>query len=401
MSEWKTYKLGDLPIQFIDGDRGKNYPKGEDFSEVGHCLFLNAGNVTKNGWNFSESVYISQEKDNLLRNGKLERGDIVLTTRGTIGNVVLYSNDIPYKHIRINSGMVIIRNNNTCYNPYLYQYLRSYMFLGQVQQFQSGSAQPQIPISTLKKLTISLPPLAEQKRIADILSAIDDKIELNRRINANLEQQAQALYKSWFVDFEPFGGKMPEDWREGTLGEICTCYLGGTPSRTKSEYWSGNIPWINSGEVNKFRIIEGSEFITELGLKKSATKLLPKKTTVLAITGATLGQVSLLEIDSCANQSVIGILENKCIPYEFIYPLIKNDIDKIIRHQTGGAQQHINKNNIESHSVIIPDTKTMEQYKAIQAPVYNLIANKCFENLRLAQLRDTLLPKLMSGEITV
>ena len=89
MSEWKTYKLGDLPIQFIDGDRGKNYPKGEDFSEVGHCLFLNAGNVTKNGWNFSESVYISQEKDNLLRNGKLERGDIVLTTRGTVGNVVL------------------------------------------------------------------------------------------------------------------------------------------------------------------------------------------------------------------------------------------------------------------------------------------------------------------------
>lgn len=160
-------------------------------------------------------------------------------------------------------------------------------------------------------------------------------------------------------------------------------------------------PWINSGEVNKFRIIEGSEFITELGLKKSATKLLPKKTTVLAITGATLGQVSLLEIDSCANQSVIGILENKCIPYEFIYPLIKNDIDKIIRHQTGGAQQHINKNNIESHSVIIPDTKTMGQYKAIQAPIYNLIANKCFENLRLAQLRDTLLPKLMSGEIKI
>lgn len=287
-------------------------------------------------------------------------------------------------------------------NPRLLKYItHSQEYYNWVRSFDTGGTRGNINAVTFANMPITLPDRATQDKIVAILSSLDDKIELNRRINANLEQQAQALYKSWFVDFEPFGGKMPEDWREGTLGEICTCYLGGTPSRTQSEYWSGNIPWINSGEVNKFRIIEGSEFITELGLKKSATKLLPKKTTVLAITGATLGQVSLLEIDSCANQSVIGILENKCIPYEFIYPLIKNDIDKIIRHQTGGAQQHINKNNIESHSVIIPDTKTMEQYKAIQAPVYNLIANKCFENLRLAQLRDTLLPKLMSGEITV
>lgn len=287
-------------------------------------------------------------------------------------------------------------------NPRLLKYItHSQEYYNWVRSFDTGGTRGNINAVTFANMPITLPNRATQDKIVAILSSLDDKIELNRRINANLEQQAQALYKSWFVDFEPFGGKMPEDWREGTLGEICTCYLGGTPSRTKSEYWSGNIPWINSGEVNKFRIIEGSEFITELGLKKSATKLLPKKTTVLAITGATLGQVSLLEIDSCANQSVIGILENKCIPYEFIYPLIKNDIDKIIRHQTGGAQQHINKNNIESHSVIIPDTKTMEQYKAIQAPVYNLIANKCFENLRLAQLRDTLLPKLMSGEINI
>ena len=243
------------------------------------------------------------------------------------------------------ADVLCIRANEKANSKYLYYLLSQQKFFDYVMSGAKGCKMPRGDKSQIMQWQITLPPLAEQKRIADILSAIDDKIELNRRINANLEQQAQALYKSWFVDFEPFGGKMPEDWKEGTLGEICTCYLGGTPSRTKSEYWSGNIPWINSGEVNKFRIIEGSEFITELGLKKSATKLLPKKTTVLAITGATLGQVSLLEIDSCANQSVIGILENKCIPYEFIYPLIKNDIDKIIRHQTGGAQQHINKNN--------------------------------------------------------
>ena len=223
----------------------------------------------------------------------------------------------------------------------------------------------------------------------------------NTRINDNLEQQAQALFKSWFVDFEPWGGKMPNDWKEGKLGELCTCLLGGTPSREKKEYWNGDIPWINSGEVNKFRIVAGSENITKLGMQKSATKLLPKKTTVIAITGATLGQVSLLEIDACANQSVIGILENDLFPYEYIYPLITNNIQKIILNQTGGAQQHINKENVESHSVIIPTARTMEKYKNIQAPLFEFIAKNCFESARLAQLRDTLLPKLMSGELKI
>ena len=149
--------------------------------------------------------------------------------------------------------------------------------------------------------------------------------------NDNLEQQAQALFKSWFVDFEPFKngefeetelGMIPKGWRVESLGNVCKCLLGGTPSRNKEDYWNGDIAWINSGEVNEFRITKPSEYITEEGLKNSATKLLPRKTTVLAITGATLGQVSLLEIDTCANQSVIGVLENEILPYEYIYPLI-------------------------------------------------------------------------------
>ena len=397
MSEWKTYtyKLGDL-IECIIDNRGKSAPIS--ISNYQPIIEINALGQREVNYDVIRKYVSKETYDTWFRAGHPKIGDILFSTVGTIGLTSLMNQDVGC----IAQNIIALRvNDKLLNNLYLYYFLNNKTTKINLNNLNIGGVQPSIKLPHLLNMPISLPPLEEQKRIADILSAIDDKIELNRRINANLEQQAQALYKSWFVDFEPFGGKMPEDWKEGTLGEICTCYLGGTPSRTKSEYWSGNIPWINSGEVNKFRIIEGSEFITELGLKKSATKLLPKKTTVLAITGATLGQVSLLEIDSCANQSVIGILENKCIPYEFIYPLIKNDIDKIIRHQTGGAQQHINKNNIESHSVLIPDTKTMEQYKAIQAPVYNLIANKCFENLRLAQLRDTLLPKLMSGEITV
>lgn len=167
------------------------------------------------------------------------------------------------------------------------------------------------------------------------------------------------------------------------------------------EFWNGDVPWINSGEVNRFRITTPSEYITKLGVSKSATKLLPAKTTVLAITGATLGQVSLLEIAACTNQSVVGVVPNQTLPYEFIYPFIKSRIQELISHQTGGAQQHINKQNVEGLPVFVPSTDTMEQYVSIVEGLYAAIANNCFENERLVSLRDSLLPRLMSGDLDV
>ena len=183
------------------------------------------------------------------------------------------------------------------------------------------------------------------------------------------------------------------------IKEVSKCVLGGTPSRAKSEYWKGNINWINSGEVNNFRIIDASEKITELGLQKSSTALLPKGTTVLAITGATLGQVSRLEIDSCANQSVIGIIPNNIELNNYIYLSILNTINDLILKQTGGAQQHINKNDVETHEIIIPNDKLLKKFDERTRSMFDKISMTCFENKRLEQLRDTLLPKLMNGEI--
>ena len=270
-----------------------------------------------------------------------------------------------------------------------------------IQSMVGSSGRQRVQQGVLNEYEIALPPLEEQKRIAAILSALDDKIEINRKINENLEQQAQALFKSWFVDFEPWGGKMPEDWRIVKLGEVCRCELGGTPSRNKPEYWSGDIPWINSGSVNLFRIIKPTEKITELGLRKSATKLLPAKTTVVAITGATLGQVSLLEIESCANQSVVGIIPNDDVPYEYLYPFINNNIQELISHKTGGAQQHINKQNIESLSFLLPTANVLKKYIDWVGDIYEMIPNNCFESEGILEIRNSLLSKLMSGEIDV
>jgi type I restriction enzyme S subunit len=393
--EWKTVKLQDVCIRITDGSHFSPQAQVD-----GYPMF-SVKDMLEYGFDYSNCKRISKaDFEGMVQNDCVpQKGDVLVAKDGSFLKSIFLCRET--KEEAILSSIAIFRPDIKkilpaflCYllkSPSVYNYIAS--------NCVSGSALPRIVLKDFKQVDLSIPGLETQCRIAAILSSLDDKIENNNRINRNLEAQAQALFKSWFIDFEPFGGVLPEDWEETTIGEICKCYLGGTPSRAKAEYWNGEIPWVNSGEVNKYRILEGSEYITELGLQKSATKLLPRKTTVLAITGATLGQVSLLEIEACANQSVIGIVQNEKVPYEFIYPLILNDIEQIMLHQTGGAQQHINKDNVESHKLILPTDEVMAKYKAIQAPLFETIANNCFESQRLAALRDTLLPKLMKGEI--
>ncbi|MDO5136303.1 MAG: restriction endonuclease subunit S [Eubacteriales bacterium] len=279
------------------------------------------------------------------------------------------------------------------------EYLYYFFCLNETKEFvrgiATGATMPSINTKFMGEVPVWYPEIETQKKIASILAMIDNKIMLNNQINENLEEQAQLIFNERFIsnDYEAS--------QETTLGEICNCILGGTPSRAKAEYWNGDIPWINSGEINRFRITSPSELITQYGLNHSATKMLPAKTTVLAITGATLGQISLLEIDACANQSVVGILPNEVLPYEFIYPFIKANIKELISHQTGGAQQHINKQNVESLTVAVPTMPILEAFKVLVSPIYSMIASNCFEITRLEQLRDSLLPKLMSGELDV
>ena len=235
MEEWKECKLRDIDLEVIDGDRGKNYPHQNEFLESGFCLFLSAKNVTKSGFSFIENQYISQEKDSLLNNGKLKRGDIVITTRGTVGNVAIFSDKIPYNNIRINSGMLIIRCGKTINNFYLYHVLRSELFYNQILSIQSGSAQPQLPKSHFLNMMINLPPLPTQQKIAAILASLDDKIELNNKINTNLEQQAQALFKN-------FSEKSSKSVK---FTDLIYILGGGTPKTHNEDYWNGNIPFLH------------------------------------------------------------------------------------------------------------------------------------------------------------
>lgn len=399
--EWKEVRLGDICTRVCSGGT----PKSTNLSYYGGEIpWLNTKEIDFNRIYSTEKTITDSGLNNSSAKWIVPNTVTVAMYGATAGKSCIVK--VPMTTNQACCNLTI--NDEVADYEFVYYTLKNdYTTLASLA---NGGAQQNLNAQIIKDYVLQMPSLADQRRIASILSSLDRKIELNNKINADLEEMAQAIFKNWFVDFEPFKngkfvdselGMIPEGWKVGTLGEFCKCLLGGTPSRSKEEYWNGEVNWINSGEINKFRILEASEKITELGLAKSATKLLPKKTTVLAITGATLGQVSLLEIDTCANQSVIGVLENTEVPYEYIYPFIKDRIEMLIQHQTGGAQQHINKDNVESLIFLLPAINVLEDYISLVSPMYKRIESQCFENLYLSTLRDTLLPRLMSGELEV
>ena len=218
--------------------------------------------------------------------------------------------------------------------------------------------------------------------MVDILGSIDNSIENCQKLLNVLERKIHLLFNQFYMTLNI----------QSTVGAEFDCLLGGTPKTGVAEYWDGDISWINSGEINNLRIMQASKKITKLGLEKSATKLLPKGTTVIAITGATLGQVSLLEIDSCANQSVIGVLCNK-FNKDFIYPLICYHISDLISKQTGGAQQHINMNDVKSLSIKIPTMSEYCDYSKKALPLFEKQSLLCSKIKKLEKLKQLYLKK--------
>lgn len=194
--ESEKYILSDL-VTTIEGDRGKNYPKREDFQSSGYCLFLTAQNVRPYGWKFEDNTFIPEDKDRVLRSGKLQRNDIVITTRGTLGNVAVYDKSVPYENVRVNSCMLILRIGSDKVSPYyLASFLMSPVFKAQINRLKSGTAQPQIPANILRNTVIGIPSIKDQEKIIEELSqrfSVCDSIE--KTVDTAL-QQAEAMRQS-------------------------------------------------------------------------------------------------------------------------------------------------------------------------------------------------------------
>lgn len=385
MTKWPEVKLGCI-CDIISGGTPKTsiaeYWNGnipwlsvKDFNGDNKYVYDSEKKITQQG--------LENSTTNLL-----QEGDIIISARGTVGELAMISFDMAFNQ----SCYGLRARKNIVYNEFLYYLLKNN--LKKIKNNTHGSVFDTITRDTFNEINIILPLLATQKQIAAVLSALDDKIELNNKINNNLEQQAQALFKSWFVDFEPFGGKMPDDWKVGKLGEITEITMGQSPNGSSyNEEKNGCIFFQGRAEF-------GTRF-PKVRLYTTEPKRMAKKGDVLVSVRAPVGDFNVA-IDNCCIGRGLCAIRSKQNCQSFILYTIWASQDKLnIFNGEGTVFGSVNKDSLYNMPVVIPTNKIMQKFEYTCSALDKLIWNNSLENTRLAQLRDTLLPKLMSGEIDV
>jgi type I restriction enzyme S subunit len=410
---WDKIPLTELLDTIVD-NRGKSVPT----SETGFPLI--ATNCIKHSsiYPMFENIrYVSDETLKTWFRAELKPNDILFVNKGSPGRVCLVPNPVPFCAAQ---DMVGLRcNPKKVYYKYLFAYLRTPIIQRKIENYHVGIMIPHFKKSDMDNLLIELPEMPIQRKIGDLYLLLSEKIELNNKISADLESLAKTIYDYWFLQFEfpdangkPYkssGGRMvwnealkrevPEGWEVKQIGDVISTILGGTPNTDIDEYWTnGTINWLSSTEMTNNVIIRETTKITEDAVKNSATKLMPRGTVVLSITRYI--RPAILAIDSCANQSVVGLLESNIYKKEFLYPYLQYQIRTFYTLRTGALQPHINKDTIKSAFILRPTDEVLTNYYSITSPIYEAIINKALESKELTTLRDFLLPQLMNRQVT-
>ena len=296
-------------------------------------------------------------------------------------------------------------------NPKILKYYtHSQEYYNWVKSFDTGGTRGNINAKTFGDMPISLPKRCVQDKIVGILSALDAKIENNNKINGNLEAQAQALFKSWFVDFTPFKdhpfidselGPIPQGWKVGKLGDLGDIVGGSTPSKSKPEYYTTHgIAWLTPKDLStsKAKFTSRGEIdITDEGYNSTSTKLMPRGS-VLFSSRAPIGYLTIAKNEICTNQGFKSLVPNGA-GTGFIYYSLRHLTPQIENRATGSTFKEASATLMRSVETIVPPTSILNKFEELLRPILQFQEKKEKENQRLAALRDTLLPKLMSGEI--
>ena len=298
-----------------------------------------------------------------------------------------------------NQAVAIIRVDDTKANyEYVYYYLNQKSVIHTINTTSAQSAQPNINLKQIGEIKINLPDRKKQDQIVSLLSAIDLKISNNVEINDNLERQATAYFQELFV------ANANPNWKTGTISSLGTVIGGSTPSKAKPEYYTDNgIAWITPKDlsINKSKFIShGETDITELGLKNSSASIMPEGT-VLFSSRAPIGYIAISNGEVTTNQGFKSVVPKPEIGTAFVYFFLKNNLPTIEGAASGSTFKEVSGSTMKNVPAVIPDTGTLAKFNDFCSPLFNEQKNLEQENQHLASLRDTLLPKLMSGEIDV
>ena len=382
MEEWTQYKLIDVLDTLIDY-RGKT-PKKTTFG-----VPLITAKIIKNGRIETPTEFISYDDySSWMVRGFPKVGDVVLTTEAPLGEVAQLDNE----NVALAQRVVTLRGKaGILDNTYLKYYLLSNVGQQRLKARETGTTVTGIKQSELREVLVDCPPYDYQQKIASILKSLDDKIECNRRINENLEQQAQALFKSWFVDFEPFKdqpfveselGMIPQGWRAGKLGELCQFKRG--KGLLSKDAIPGDVPVVAGGlEPSCYHNVSNT------------------KSPVVTVSGSGANAGFMRMYYQGVWASDCSFIDSTCENLFFVYCFLAIN-RRLLKHaQTGAVQPHVKPADIHEFDLTIPPKDVIDRFQNIVSETFLMRGNIANESRRLAELRDTLLPRLMSGELKV
>lgn len=402
----------------------------KDYSASGVPVIRGSNMDVGGRWTGGDFAFVSEEKyARDLTSNTAKPGNIVVTQRGTLGQVSIIPDRAPFtKYIVSQSQMAIDVDPKYADRNFVYYYLRSPAFVehSHIQTIQTGV--PHINLGILRDAPADFPSLSEQREIASILGALDDKIELNRRMSSTLEEMARSLYKSWFVDFDPVHAKMegrqpafmdeataalfpdrfgedglPEGWTKVPYLDAVSIVGGGTPKTSRDDFWGGDIPWYSvvdapsSGEIFVFKT---EKTITEEGLKGSSARLLPVGATIISARG-TVGKLAMVGVEMAFNQSCYGLLSKDGFGDVYAYFSTARAVELLQSMAHGSVFATITRKTFEGIEVTRCEQGVMDAFETKAGALTSRMLSLSLENQTLAALRDSLLPKLMSGELRV
>ena len=403
--EWKEVTLGDL-CEISSSKRifAKEYQSdGVPFYRGKEIIEKQKGNAISNELFISRNRY----EEIKARYGVPQQRELLLTSVGTLGvPYVIKEEEFYFK----DGNLTWFRHFNGLDVEYLYYWFLSPYGKNEINTKAIGSTQKALTIDSLSKFDIKIPAnLEDQRRITSVLSSLDRKIELNNKINADLEEMAQAIFKNWFVDFEPFKdgkfvdselGMIPEGWKVGRLTDVIKLMPGGTPKTSEPLYWdNGTIPFFSPKDVNGVYCFAAEKHITEAGLNKCSSNLYPKDTIFITCRG-TVGKVCLVACDMAMNQSNYAIKAIDGYSQYYVFFLVKSVVERLIKKSNGAVFSAITSKDFDEE-ILIPSQKAVEDFTNVIDGFFRRIFTIGTENSRLSLLRDTLLPRLMSGELEV
>lgn len=396
--------------------------------------YLTSKNIGSGFLKLDNVDFISEEDFEKLfpKNSKATRrlkpGDVLIGIIGTFGNAYRYKE---IDHFGVSSSVAILRPNQSVLNPdFLFYVVTSNSFKQAHLAYKSGSVQGYTNIPTIKCLPIPLPPLEEQKAIAHILGTLDDKIELNQQMNRNLEAIASAIFKSWFVDFDPVRAKMegrqpagidtataalfpasfedsplgeiPKGWKVGTVEDMGEVICGKTPPTNNPENYGKEMPFITIPDMHgRVFALETSKYLSVKGIQIQLNKTLPAYSICVSCI-ATPGLVVITSQPSQTNQQINSIIPTDKSTIFYCYFTLRRLADEIRARGSGGSVfSNLNKRQFAALPVLIPPQELISKYQQLVEALFQKLLSHEQENRAIATIRDTLLPKLMSGEIRV